>query len=228
MLAVTAMDYRVVPSPSGHEAVGVLLLERGADPNHADSLGRTPLHLAVETRKFELINALLARGANPNAQIAKALPFRRGDYVSRAGHRGATPFWLAAMAADLDAMRLLAEGGADPRLPSANRTTPLMVAAGLGQTDSRMPPIGRMLEAVTFLFTLDDDVNGVNAAGQGPIHGAASVSADSIIELLAARGGKVDLKDKQGRTPWDLTQSVLRPRPDTAALLRRLEKQPPR
>jgi ankyrin repeat protein len=225
MNAISIADYNFVPLPSGHEAVAMLLIDQEASLNNADSYGRTALHFAVETRKVNLTRALLAKGANPNLQIARALPFRRGDYVGRAGHRGASPFWLAAMAADVEMMKILLEGGADPKLPSSNRTSPLMVAAGLGQTDSRMPPIDKMLEAVKFLIEIDGDVNATNAAGQGPVHGAASVSADSIIQFLADRGFKVDAKDKGGRTPFDLTQSVLRPRPDTAALLKKLASQ---
>ena len=37
-------------------------------------------------------------------------------------------------------MEALVAAGADWRLPSRNGTTPLMVAAGLGQTDSRIVP----------------------------------------------------------------------------------------
>jgi ankyrin repeat protein len=222
-IGVSTADYHFVVSPSGHEAIALHLVDKGADLNRANSFGLTALHFAVDTRKIELVRTLLARGANPNPQISKALPFRRGDYVGRAGHRGATPFWLAAMAADVEIMRILVKGGADPLLPSSNRTSPFMVAAGLGQTDSRMPPQDRMLEAVKFLLELDGNVNSVNAAGQSAIHGAASVSADGIIQFLADHGGNVTLKDKSGRIPWDLTQSVLRPRPDTAALLRKLE-----
>jgi len=39
---------------------------------------------------------------------------------------------LAAAVADLSAMRMLVEGGADPTLATEEGTTPLMVAAGMG------------------------------------------------------------------------------------------------
>ncbi len=48
-------------------------------------------------------------------------------------YAGATAFLLAAVAADVDVMRALAAAGADPLLTSADKTTPLMVAAGLGR-----------------------------------------------------------------------------------------------
>jgi ankyrin repeat protein len=221
--AVTISDYRLVPQASGHEAVATLLLTRGADPNKADKLGVTPLHEAVETGKHSLVQALLAApGVNPNLRIAKGLPYRRSDYVSRAYYAGATPFWLAAKNGDVSLMRLLLSGGADPTVPSENGTTPLMVASGVGQTDSRMVAEVRLLEAVTFLTGLGADVNAINRGGQNAVHGAASVSADDVLQFLADHGARLDLKDKQGRTPFDITQNIMRPRLSTAALLRRL------
>jgi ankyrin repeat protein len=223
MAAITARDYRLVPEPSDHEPLAILLLDKGADTAQVDQYGTTALHFAVEMGKLDLVKALLDHGANVNAQIKKGLPFRRADYVSRAYYAGATPLWLAAKNADVETMRVLVERGADPHIPSANGTTPLMVAAGLGQTDSRMPPEDRMLEAVKVALEWDRDINGVNAGGQTAVHGAASVSADTIIEFLAAQGAKIDVKDKRGQTPLDIAEKVVqRPRPSTAAVLRRL------
>lgn len=221
--ATSATDYRLVHKPSGHEALAILLLEKGANADHAGSFGMTALHTAVETGKPALLRALLARGANPNARLAAGLPFRRGDYVSRADYAGATPFWLAARIGELDMMRVLADAGADFKLANNTQTSPLMVAAGVGQTDSRMVPEHRLLEAVRLTLELGGgDVNAVNRGGQSAVHGAASISADSIIRFLAAHGASVDLKDRQGRTPLDVAQNPMRPRPVTADLLRKL------
>jgi len=221
--ATSATDYRLVPRPSGHEALGVLLLEKGADPNHAGSFGMTALHAAVETGKPALVGMLLAHGANPNARLTAGLPFRRGDYVSRADYAGATPFWLAARIGELEMMRVLAKTGADSTQANNNQTSPLMVAAGVGQTDSRMVSEQRLLEAVRLALELGGgDLNAVNRGGQSAVHGAASISADSIIRFLAEHGARVDLKDRQGRTPLDVAQNPMRPRPVTADLLRKL------
>jgi ankyrin repeat protein len=220
--AVSISDYRLVPRAGGHEEVALFLLGRRADPDRTDGFGMTPLHAAVETGKRRLVTALLEGGANPNPRLTKGLPFRRGDYVSRAGYAGATPFWLAAKNADVTMMRALAAGGVDPTIPSANGTTPFLVAAGVGQTDSRLPAEARILEAVTFALELGADINSTNRAGQTAVHGAANISADSVIRFLAERGAKVDARDKQGRTPVDVAQAINRPRPVTAELLRKL------
>jgi ankyrin repeat protein len=220
---VTARDYRLVAEPSGHEAVAKLLVERGANVDQADALGMTALHHAVETGKRELLKALVARGANLNARLAQqGLPFRRGDYVSRAGFGSATPFWLAAMYGDVETMRLLVAAGADWRMPSRNGTTPLMVAAGLGQTDSRILSESRLLEAVKYLVSLGGDVNETNNGGQTAVHGAAGISGHAIIGYLASQGANLEAKDKGGRTPIDVTHIIQRPRPETEAVIRRL------
>ena len=65
------------------------------------------------------MKALLAHGANPNAQITKGTPVRRNseDFELPATLIGATPYLLAAKFLELDIMRALAAAGADPRLP---------------------------------------------------------------------------------------------------------------
>jgi ankyrin repeat protein len=223
---LTARDYRVVAEPSGHEAVATLLVRRGANVDRADALGMTALHHAVETGKRDLLKALIDHGANVNARLLQGLPFRRGDYVSRGGFGGATPLWLAAMHGDVETMRTLVAAGADWRLPSRNGTTPLMVAAGVGQTDSRIPPESRLLAAVEYLVSLGGDVNQANTGGQTAVHGAASISGHSILGFLASKGAILDAKDKGGRTAIDVTRNIQRPRPETEALIRKLLQHP--
>ncbi len=221
--AITGSDYRLVVDPSDHEALGIFLLDHGADVNRADSFGMTPLHYAVELRKPALLRALLAHGADPNRQLTEPLPYRRGDYVSRSAYNGASPFWLAARLGDVETIRVLLAAGADAELPSARGVTPLMVAAGLAQTDSRMVAESRLLEAVQMLtLEVGADITAVDAGGQTAVHGAANVSADTIITFLVSQGASPDAEDRRGRTPLDIATRTLRPRPSTAALLREL------
>ena len=225
--AVTGSDYRLVPSSSQHEALGVYLLEQGADVHRADEFGMTALHHAVETGKMSLLEALLALGADPNVRVTRPLPYRRGDYVSRAVYDGASPFWLAARLGEVGMMRRLVAAGADTALPSVTGVTPLMVAAGLSQTDSRMAAEKKLLEAVTYLVTeRGADVHAGDMRGRTAMHGAANTSADRIITYLADQGAVVDVPDQNGRTPHDYALSPRRPRPVTAALLRELAQSP--
>ena len=227
--ALAGIDWRIIPYASGHEETALHLIERGADVTAADRLGRTALHAAVETGRPRLAAVLLAAGADVDARFTDRVAALRGDYVSRAPYKGATPFWLAARAADLEMMRLLLDAGADPFLPNAFGTTPLMVASGLGENDARRPPDHRVVEAVTLLIERGADVTAATPAGATALHGAASMWEDGVIELLVAHGADVNAEDGRGRTPLYLVEygNANAPSESTAELLRALGAREP-
>lgn len=73
-----------------------LLLPRGADPNRRDERGRTPLHWACRHSLLQVIEVLLAAGAEPQSPDGlKQWPWDllppklRPDYAARMGPRGA-------------------------------------------------------------------------------------------------------------------------------------------
>lgn len=221
--AITGSDYRLVVKNSDHQTLGLMLLAYGADVNQADQYGMTALHYSVEMNKPILLKALLDNGADPNAQLNQGLPFRRGDYVGREAYDGASPFWLAARLGDVDKMKYLLDSGADPELRQAWGVTPLMVAAGLTQSDSRMVAEEKLLAAVKMLaIDVGADIHAVDSGGQTAIHGAANVSGNQLIEFLVSLGADPMAVDNRGRTPHDVAMRTLRPRPITAALLKEL------
>ena len=211
----------VLSSASGREAFATFLLERGADANASDIYGMTALHYAlgkgildlagVEYFSYRqppanmpsLLAALLARGANPNAQVARDYPaYSRSPYRALTSLVGATPLFLAAAASDIDALRALLAAGADPKVPTRDNATSLMAAAGVARVQERSPEEDRSaLEAVRLLLELGVDVNAVNARGQTALHGAAFTGADAIVQVLADRGAGLDVKDRSGKTP---------------------------
>ena len=126
---------------NGQFDLAVMLLERGADPNLASLAGTTPLfavlerqwaprasyahpteHLQQNTTHLEALEALLKAGADPNVRLKRHLWFMEYTFGVLRGSginlQGATPFWRAAYALDVDAMRLLKEHGADPNIPA--------------------------------------------------------------------------------------------------------------
>ena len=224
MVATSGFEYRLVIEPSGHEEFAMFLLEQGADPSTPDSIGRTPLHAAVETGKRKLVQALVAHGADLNARLVDApLPFR-GDFVGYRRYVGATPVWLGAAARvpDVDILRDLVSAGADPNLSADDRTTPLMAAVGMVQNEARLAPESESLAVVRLLVELGVDVNATSLDGQTAMHGAARLARNSVISVLVEHGGQVNTADARGRTPLDVG-TVSRPlQPDTAELLKSL------
>jgi len=204
----------VLAAHSGHGAVGALLLDKGADPNAA-AVGYTALHAAVLRGDLGLVKALLAHGANPNAQIWKGTPVRRlsQDFDLPKTLVGATPYLLAARYLEVRMMLVLAAAGADPRSAMKDGTTPLMAAAGMGmdpKADRRnlnlfdggkIEDESRVVEAVTAAINLGGDVNAVNQAGDTALHSAASRGYDLVVQLLADKGAPLNVKNRRGQTP---------------------------
>lgn len=212
----------VVASANGREGLALAILEQNADPNATDAVGSTALHFAVQKRKTELVKALLAHGANPNAKLSKDPPKMPGELGNFGSVKmaGATPFWLAAKDDNVEIMRVLADGGADPHIATADKTTPLMAASGIGWnfntgfgvegSDSTVLNALRVgvWNGAKLLLQLGADVNAVNESGLTALHGAAATGADAAIEFLVANGAKVDAKDKLGKTPLYYAERV--------------------
>ncbi len=227
---------------NAHFELAAHLLDAGANPN-ADLPGYTVLHALTAVRKpgvgdndpapegsgdttsLELVKKLVAHGANPNARMAR----RANLNNTRANEVGATPFLLAALTADADLMKLLATLGANPLLPNADNSTPLMMAAGLA-TRSPGEDAGtesEVLEAVQVALDLGADINGVDNNGETAMHAAAYKNLPKVVKFLAAKGARIDIwnrNDKFGWTPLAIAVGYrfgnFKPSAETEAALR--------
>jgi ankyrin repeat protein len=235
----------VLATTNAHFELAALFLDAGADPNGGGD-GWTALHVISNVRRpgagsndpappgsghlssLELVRKLVAKGANVNLQTTRT----RNIGLTSLNTKGATPFLLAARTGDAELMRLLAKLGADPRIPTAENTTPLMVAAGVG-TRSPGEDAGtetEALEAVKLAFELGGDVNAVDNNGDTAMHGAAYKWFPSVVTFLALHGAKVDVwnrKNGHDWTPLRIAEGVhrgmnLRRSPETAEVLRKL------
>jgi ankyrin repeat protein len=231
-VAADGMSVLVLASYSGHGDVAGLLLSKDANPNAADA-GYAALHAAVLRGDLELVKTLLTYGANPNARITKGTPITREgqDLVLPSSLVGATPFFLATKFLEVELMRVLAKAGADPLLGTMDGTTPLMAATGVGwgggvdRVDRRDVTVSegfvfndqdRALEAARLALDLGADVNAANEAGDTALHGAASKGYDAIVQQLASKGARLEVRNKRGRTPLATAKK------STADLLRKL------
>src|SRR5512146_1784740 len=127
---------------NGQFDIAMRLIERGANPNVATADGMTPLYAALNTQwaprsrypqpqaiqnqkttYLELMDSLLKRGADVNARIKRqpwyfAFNNCGNPNCGLENIDGTTPFWRAAYAVDVDAMKLLIAHGADPNVAS--------------------------------------------------------------------------------------------------------------
>jgi uncharacterized protein len=244
----TALALAVI---NGHAGVVRLLLARGANPNIADRTGMTPLYAAVDLHTMqlgfgrpdpppstiagsvEMVETLLAKGADPNARLSGRILKR--VYTAGDGKlgKGATPYMRAARAGDVQLMKMLLAAGANPALAQDNGNSPLLLAAGLGYRG----PIGgteaMALEALKFTLENGADINAANAAGDTAVHVAATTNFNesgtaagslAIVKFLVERGARLDIRNKQNRTALD---AVLRGKEHSAAIAAFLRERSP-
>ena len=239
----------LIASASGHEALSIFLLDHGANPNAADRNGITAMHYAImngltqaasgismghapylrRPNMVELVKALLAHGANPNARLtAPAKEYDSGPGYGKifimkqlniGGGRispvGATPFLMAALSFDLDLMRILVAGGANPLLANEENVTPLMAAIGLGRERAGRIAYSAQDEATVFdmvkyTVELGNDVNAVETSTHLTALLCASFYGNSerIIQFLADKGADLNAKTTAGQTPLAIASNV--------------------
>ncbi len=204
------MTALMVATANGRHELSVLLLEEGADPELTDARGYTALHhAALDPQMVELVKTLLAHGANPDPRTTTDSP--RNSYAG-VSLNGATPLLLAASAGNVEAVRALVAGGADPLLTTDEKTAPLHVAAGIG------PPLGRhytekmkseSLEIVKLLMELGADANAAGEHGWTALHGAAYMGIDPVVQFLVEKGAKMDVFDEYGQTALSIANAVI-------------------
>jgi ankyrin repeat protein len=240
---------------NGHYDVAKLLVEHHADVNLADRWGRAALWATVDMHtpavsgrpaaveseavdSAELLDLLLAAGADVNAQLVLFPPYR--SLADRGNDNlltiGATPLVRAAKAGDVVVMRKLLAKGADVRVATLDGVTPLLAAAGVGSRDSdtrgRYKSQADAVAAVQLLLAAGAGVDEADNRGQTALHGAAFWGFNDLVRLLAEQGAALDAKDRQGKTPIDAAMgraggngfggNRIDVHADTAALLARL------
>jgi hypothetical protein len=156
------------------------LIAEGEKPNLQDSRSRTPLHVATFMKQHAAARALLRLGANPNA-----LEYERYDIVT-----------IAAVANDLDMLKLALDGGASARnITSRYDGTALIAAAHRGNAD-----------AVRILIEAKAPLNHVNNLGwtalmEAIVLGNGGRNHTDIVRLLVDAGADVNIADREGMTP---------------------------
>jgi len=217
----------VLAMMNGHYDVAGALIAAGADVNLADSVGRTPLYAAVDDHtmpssnrpapketddtltSMDIIKMLLDRGANVNAALRAAVPYRTkldrgGDGVLGAG---TTPLLRAAKAGDTPVIAMLLEKGANAKAATRNGVNGIMMAAGVATREEDMTGRNKTqkdaIDTIALLVKAGTDVNAADTQGRTAAHGAALWGFTDVVKFLQANGAKLDVKDKRGLTALD-------------------------
>ena len=192
----------MVALTNGRTDAALALLEGGALVAARDErTGSSPLHLAAQQGNLTLVNALLARKADPNARTIKSAPIPakvNGDAPRpMAGEQ--TPLMFAARRDHEDVMRALVAAGADPTLRAQDGSNLLMLAA-----------VGARIKTVKYAYELDPHVDVLTENKATVMHAAVALGARTqlevceIVQFLAGRGAALDEMDTAGQTPLSL------------------------
>jgi ankyrin repeat protein len=154
----------------------------GGDVNARDNKGRTALMSACSAERFDIVQMLLARGADPNLQNTD------GDTALMVAAMGDSSLPGSAGRGNLEIVRMLLAKGADPNLKGG--WPPLVVAAEHGDND-----------LIKFLLEKGADINVKNSRGMSALSRAIYDGRVETAKMLLANGANVDSRDDFGDTP---------------------------
>jgi ankyrin repeat protein len=167
-----AYDAALAPN---HVELLTALASYGPGPSDQTRAGLPRLVQACFSGSFDLIEALLKRGADV-------------DQVTQPARW--TPLHVAAHMGRRDVVKRLLESGADPNVQDGAGHTPLHLASNRGAS-----------AVVLVLLQAGADPNVQNFMGRTPLHLAAMSGKQKVVEALLDAGAERDLEDRNGQTP---------------------------
>ncbi len=205
---------------NGHYDLAMRFLELGADPTIASHAGVTPLFAAINTHwapksrypqqhiymqqdhtYLEVMRKLLEAGADPNVRLAKHLWFMSYNFdLLQIDAKGATPFWRAAYALDVEAMKLLVAHGADPSIPTENVPSRRYGRRGDETDHSGLPPVPVGGPAVYPIHAAAGVGYGQGFAGNAHRH-VPDAWIPAVRYLVEELDADVNARDKDGYSP---------------------------
>lgn len=166
--------------------------------NTLSRAGRTPLHYAANGGHIDAVKALLANGADVEAErtsgftpLHDAIVKKQRDVAKLLIAHGAKIHGeMSAAYVDKQTVQLLIDLGGDVNQRDKGGDSPLDEAAFLGNT-----------EVLKLLLDHGADINASGKYGSTPLHAAAGRGEAEAAELLIENGAEVNAKTKHGDTP---------------------------
>jgi ankyrin repeat protein len=208
---------------NGQYDLAMVLIERGANPNLVSSSeGTSPLFALLNTQfspksnypqpraqdhqqaeYLAVLNALLEAGADPNVRLKSHLWYWEFGLTKMGlDLTGATPFWRAAFAQDVEAMKALAAHGADPGLPTTWPDPGLRERRqqdGRQQEDSGLPVIP---QGTPNMYPIHAAAGGgYMGLGAFMVNNVPNSFLAAVKYLVEEHGADVNLPDSWGYTP---------------------------
>jgi len=207
---------------NGHFDLAKMLVDRGADVNWVADNGVGPLYAVLNVQwapkalypqpqayrqqkltYLDMLKVLLDKGANVNARLSKKVWYSGYSFdLSGVDEIGATPFWRAAYASDVDAMKLLASYGADPNIPTMKPAGRPRLGDGEQRETkevSKMPPVPLGGPSVTPLQAAAGVGYGEGFAANAHRFAPGGMLA-AVKYLVEEQGADVNAVDHEGMT----------------------------
>ena len=209
----------------------------GAGGGGAPAVAGNPVRPGPAVSSMEIINALLAAGADPNVALSARRPEAGsgGRFSDPMLSTGTTPLYRATMnnPPDMEVIRVLLDHGASPNIFDMG-ITPFLLAAGIeagglgggGRGGAVAAPAAVNTELLDLFLAHGADINTKvtgrltysmrlsrsagwpNIEGLTALHAAVQSGRTDMVKYLLDHGAKTDVVDWSGRTPIDVAKGV--------------------
>src|SRR3990167_2341358 len=191
----------------GHKSIVEMLIDKGANINHAKNNGVTPLFIAAENGHKDIVEIFINKGTDINrAQNQGVTPLliaaqnghndivkmliKNGAHINQARNDGVTPLLIAAQNGHNDIVKMLIKNGAHINQAQRQGASTLIMATQNGHKD-----------IVKILIKNGAHINQAQSQGAIPLLIATQIGHKDIVKILIKNGAHINQAQSQGATP---------------------------